>query len=694
VNELRFGRGELGDPDVAARLEWRVTNGIGGFAAGTLSGELAHRGHGLLFAAEPAPRPATLVLAKLAATLELGGKSHALDTSAWKSGALDPVGHRHLESVRLEDGLPVWVWSIGGTRLEHRVWMERGENTTYAQYRLRSSPGAVRLRLHALVNHRSATDVVPRGDWTARIEPAPGGLCIQAWEGATPLWLTAPGAEVHPRHDWYRDYRLRSDGPPHAPAHEDHLLAAEIVAGLEPGDEFTVVASTRKDAATGIAGSLAIVSAHARRNAHERGLLEAWRREHPQSARHAAPWVQALVTAAADGIAEPTGGVAHPGAVLFSDACTTSDPARDTLLALPGLTLATGRAGLARDVLEYFGERLSGGVPPRAPGDERPATADATLWLVQALRAYFEHTLDTGFLATLFPRLETALEALASGAQAGVSADATDGLLRTGGDGAPATWMDTQLAAAGLPMRQGKAVETNALWYNAHTAMAAFARRLRAGEPWEKQATKIERGFARFWNADAHCLYDVLDGPHGTDASIRPNQILALSLPDSPLSASQRRAVLARCARDLATSHGLRSLSLDDPRHIDSETGDAVHDARTAVMGSAWTWLLPHYALATLRVHGDRAAALELLEPLEGLMRGRGLGMLPERSDSARPHAGRGAACRAWATAETLRAYRLLTGPRRDMRRRESTHAKDAAPVKPRRTAAAFSDRA
>jgi 4-alpha-glucanotransferase len=213
--------------------------------------------------------------------------------------------------------------------------------------------------------------------------------------------------------------------------------------------------------------------------------------------------------------------------------------------------------------------------------------------------------------------------------------------------------------------------------------------RLRAGEPWEKQATKIERGFARFWNADAHCLYDVLDGPHGTDASIRPNQILALSLPDSPLSASQRRAVLARCARDLATSHGLRSLSLDDPRHIESETGDAVHDARTAVMGSAWTWLLPHYALATLRVHGDRAAALELLEPLEGLMRGRGLGMLPERSDSARPHAGRGPACRAWAIAETLRAYRLLTGPRRDMRRRESTHAKDAALAKARRTAAA-----
>jgi 4-alpha-glucanotransferase len=122
---------------------------------------------------------------------------------------------------------------------------------------------------------------------------------------------------------------------------------------------------------------------------------------------------------------------------------------------------------------------------------------------------------------------------------------------------------------------------------------------------------------------------------------------------------------------------------------MEAETGDPAHDARAAVLGSAWTWLLPHFALATQRVGGDRAAALELLEPLEGLMRSRGLGLLPERSDSARPHTGRGPAHRAWATAETLRAYRLLTGPRRDMRRRESTHAKDAKPAKARRTVGA-----
>jgi 4-alpha-glucanotransferase len=210
--------------------------------------------------------------------------------------------------------------------------------------------------------------------------------------------------------------------------------------------------------------------------------------------------------------------------------------------------------------------------------------------------------------------------------------------------------------------------------------MAGFARRLRRnGERWEARATRLEQGFARYWNAEQHCLYDVLDGPFGADASIRPNQILALSLPDSPLAAAHRRSVLARCAHDLLTSYGLRSLSPEDPRYLGCSADEPALESRAAVLGSAWTWLLPHYALAHHRMGGDRAASLELLEPVESLMRGRGLGLLPERSDGAPPHAARGLEHRAWPVAETLRVYHLLTGVRRDLRRREMTRATEAA---------------
>ena len=311
-----------------------------------------------------------------------------------------------------------------------------------------------------------------------------------------------------------------------------------------------------------------------------------------------------------------------------------------------------------------------------------PASAappDVALWYVQAVRAYFEHTIDTAFLARVFPRLEAALEAMLRGTRGGVSADPSDGLLRAGEGDIDVTWMDAWLRRAGLPPRHGKAVEVNALWYNAHTAMAAFARRLRRHvERWEARASRIETGFARFWNPAEQSLFDVLDGPFGTDASVRPNQLFALSLPDSPLSAPHRRAVLARCVRDLATSHGVRSLSPADPRYLGTEDGGPDVAARAAVSGSAWVWMLPMLASAHARVLGDRATALELIEPLESLVRDCGLGLMPDRADGDPPHAARGGTEGAWPVAETLRVYHALTGVRRDLRRREMTRAREA----------------
>ena len=192
MGEIRYGRDRLGSPDTAARLEWLVSNGIGGFASGTVSGSLTRRYHGLLFAALKPPLGRTLLLSKLGETLELDGARVDLDTNPWSSGSVHPEGYRHLESFRLEETIPTWTWGIGDTRLEKRVWMEPGENTTYVQYRLVSGRGPIHLILRPLVNHRDAHDVTARGEWAVRVETATGGLRIEAYPGATPLWLLPP----------------------------------------------------------------------------------------------------------------------------------------------------------------------------------------------------------------------------------------------------------------------------------------------------------------------------------------------------------------------------------------------------------------------------------------------------------------------------------------------------------------------
>jgi glycogen debranching enzyme len=219
--------------------------------------------------------------------------------------------------------------------------------------------------------------------------------------------------------------------------------------------------------------------------------------------------------------------------------------------------------------------------------------------------------------------------------------------------------------------REGKPVEVNALWYNALMTMVLFARKLKkASETFGARAERVERGFARFWNPDSGALFDVLDGPQGRDAQIRPNQILAVSLPESPLPAAQRRAVVDTCGRLLVTSHGMRSLAPGERDYHGVFRGDRRTRDGAYHQGTVWTWLLPHFALAHERVYGDRAAALAFLEPMGRLLAEMGIGTLPEVADGDPPHTPRGCFAQAWSVAEVLRAFHALTAERRRTRRR------------------------
>ncbi len=657
-----FGRDLLGGAAGIERLEWLVTNGIGGYACGTLGGVLARRYHGLLVAALEPPVGRTLLLAKLAERVTIGGRAFDLDTNRWESGAIEPRGHRHLESFRLDASVPVWTWAIGDTRLEKRVWMEQGENTTYVQYTLAAATLPVELSLRALVDGRDVHGTTARGEGAPVIEPVTGGLKIGTPAGRAALWLFAPGAEARPAATWYRGFAKSLEAERGLPALEDHLMAAELAVKLQPGQTFTVVASTRHDAAT---GPLPLARALSRRQAREKDLIDRWEQAQPALARRAPHWIRQLVLAADQFVVERATRVDPHGRSVIAGYPWFSDWGRDTMIALPGLAVVTGRHDLARTVLGTFAAFVDQGMLPNYFPDQGEApeynTVDAALWFFQAVRAYHDATGDHGFLAEIYPVLEDIGAWYERGTRHGIRVDRQDGLVRAGEPGVQLTWMDAKVEDWVVTPRQGKPVEINALWYGALMTMARFAKALgRETAGYEQQAARVAESFARFLNPETGCLYDVVDGPKGHDPAIRPNQIFALSLPDSPLAAADRRRVLEACGRHLLTSHGLRSLAPANPSYRGLFTGDRWARDGAYHQGTVWTWLLPHYALAHHRVHDDAAAAQRLLEPFARLMWEMGAGTLPEVADGDAPYRPRGCFAQAWTVAETLRAWHVL----------------------------------
>jgi predicted glycogen debranching enzyme len=284
---------------------------------------------------------------------------------------------------------------------------------------------------------------------------------------------------------------------------------------------------------------------------------------------------------------------------------------------------------------------------------------DAALWYVEAVRQYFAETRDTQTLEFLFPVLAGIIEAYARGTRHQIKMDPGDGLVIAGAPGVPLTWMDARVGDRPVTPRTGKPVEINALWYNALATLAQFARALgKPHEPHERMAERTRQGFQRFWNPEAGCCFDVLDTPEGTnDASLRPNQIFAVSLPASPLTPEQQRGVVDVCARRLLTSYGLRSLAPGEPEYQGRYAGGPRERDAAYHQGTVWGWLLGPFVLAHLRVYQDAALAASFLEPMGHQLHSYGLGTLAEIYDGDPPFAPRGCIAQAWTVGEVLRAW-------------------------------------
>jgi predicted glycogen debranching enzyme len=303
-------------------------------------------------------------------------------------------------------------------------------------------------------------------------------------------------------------------------------------------------------------------------------------------------------------------------------------------------------------------------VPNRFPdAGETPEynTVDASLWYVEAIRAYHATTGDDRLVRELFPVLAEIVDWHRRGTRYGIHLDHADGLLWAGEEGVQLTWMDAKVGGRVVTPRMGKPVEVNALWYNALRTLVAFARIVKkpAGE-YDELAVRAKAGFDRFWNDSLGYCYDVLDGPDGDDPSLRPNQIFAVSLPASPFGWDRQRAIVDVCARHLLTSHGLRSLAPDHPAYVGQYGGDQRSRAAAYHQGTVWGWLLGPFVTAHLKVYRDPVRAQSFLEPMIRHLQSQGLGTLSEVFDGDPPFTPRGCIAQAWTVAELLRAWETL----------------------------------
>jgi predicted glycogen debranching enzyme len=662
--EIQFGREICGDLAAAESREWLVTNGIGGYASGTVAGSLTRRYHGLLIAALQPPLGRTQLVATLDEVIRYSGADFSLATHRWSSGAIDPQGHLNLESFRLEGAAPVWTYAFADALLEKRIWMRQGENTTYIQYTLVRGSAPVEIELNALVNYRDFHSSTHAGDWRMNIQPVNHGLRVTAFDGATPFYLLSVESAREPRQEWYRGCYFAEETARGLDDHEDHLLAAVFRAKLEVGSSVTIVATTEASA------SLDVETARAGRANYEVKLFHGWQAKDESYAEKAPPWLWQLILAADQFIVKRSLPEMPDGRSIIAGYHWFGDWGRDTMIALPGLTLATGRSDVAKCILLAFSRYVDAGMLPNnfpdAGGKPGYNTVDAALWYFEAIRHYFAATQDAATLQQLFPVLAGIIDAHVKGTRYDIHVDPADGLLFAGVSGVQLTWMDAKVGDWVVAPRTGKPVEINALWINALETIAEFARLLKQpGEGYEKLAVKAKKNFQKFWNATRGCCYDVIDAPGmGNDVSLRPNQIFAVSLPASLLSNEQQKSIVASCAQHLLTSHGLRSLAPGEPGYTGHYGGGQRDRDGAYHQGTVWGWLLGPFALAHYRVYRDRKAALRFLEPLGRQIYSAGLGTLSEIFDGDAPFTPRGAIAQAWTVAEVLRAREEISTSR------------------------------
>ena len=649
------------------RREWLVTNGLGGYASGTVAGVVTRRYHALLVSALPAPLGRFVMFNHLLERVRLTDRRVAWlgdeDEVAGSNAADRPD---HLVEFRLELGLPVWTYRLGGIEVEKRVVMPYGQNTVHITYRLLRGSEPVRLALRPSVQFRPHE--APVGESPAhayKVTAVQNCYELSAGSGLPELRMLLRGhrsaltldergvAAVPYEMEKNRGYEdigslwspgyFRADLLPEEPV---TLVGSteqwDTIQALSP-EEATRSERERRDRLLSIAGKTAEtdLAAELVLAADQFIITPAGRADEAARARAAGEEVRTVIA----------------GYHWFTDW------GRDTMISLEGLTLQTGRFREAAYILRTFGHYVRDGlIPNMFPDGSKEGlyhTADASLWFFHAIGRFLRATNDRETLRVLLPTLLDIVEHHLRGTRFGIAVDPRDGLVTQGAEGYQLTWMDAKVDDWVVTPRRGKAVEINALWYNALRHLESWTRD-EGGDRGLDLAGAAERARQsfneRFWYADGGYLYDVVDGQHGDDAACRPNQVFSIALDFPVLDQSRWQPVLDVVRARLLTPFGLRSLAPGHPDYKSKYYGDLRSRDAAYRQGTVWAWLIGPYLDAWLRAHpGERRGARALLDGFDKHLSEACVGSISEIFDAGEPYAPRGCVAQAWSVAEVLR---------------------------------------
>jgi predicted glycogen debranching enzyme len=615
---MRFGRQLCGDLDAASAREWLVADGAGGYAMGTVAGLRTRRYHGIHVV--PGRK---LGLAALDPVLVIGDARIRLAVHEWASGAVDPEGYVQLAGFSVEDGVPCWRWALGDVILERELAPIRDRPGIVVVHRLVRAPASVRLELAALGTWRDAHGE-RYGNGAPAVAADEGGYVFES-----AYRVSGPG--FAPAGEWYRGVRYREEAARGLPDREDLWHAGTFAAELRPGAELTVATWPGAPDAPAPDGAPTV----ARERARARELI---------SRAAAIDDVEAQLALAADRlvIAGPSVVAGYPWFGEWS---------RDAMTSYEGLFLETGRSDEGRRLLLRAAGTLSKGMLANTAdtGTLEYNTADATLWFLHAVDRHVTRTGDDDLAAALADDLVAVVDAHVAGTRYGIHVDPADGLLVQGADGVALTWMDARVDGVPVTQRAGKAVEIDALWVNGLAAAAATLERVgRDAGGLRRLEARARASFpGAFLLPNGGCA-DVVG-----DHRMRPNQLLAVSLPHAPL----HEASVVRACAPLLTSLGLRSLDPADPAYRGLHRGSPAQRDAAYHQGTVWPWLIGPYVDAAL-VTGTSVEGV--LDGLEAHLAEWGLGSVSETADGDAPHAATGCPFQAWSVAELLRAQRRL----------------------------------
>ncbi len=632
------------DLNIALTREWLETNGIGGFSSSTICGLNTRRYHGLLTAATKPPVGRLVLLSKLEETLAIDGRRYELSSNQYP-GVIHPRGFNYQTGFRL-DPFPVFTYEVEGIRLEKSVFMVQGENTTVVQYELRhtvdSNHQDIQLEIRPLIAFRDYHSTThENGALNAHVESAPGLTSFRPYTDQPALHLAHDPADVDANGCWYRNFQYAIEQERGLDFVEDLFNPCRLTFNINVRTKVSIVASTEQ---------------HNAANAAAYGQAEIERRATSKDD------VVTLLRSAADQfiVSRERGETVIAGYHWFADW------GRDTMIALPGLTLVNGRWDIAKHVLTEFSRHVDQGMLPNRFPDAGEApeynTVDATLWFFEAVRSFVQYTGDYEFVRTsLYSVLEDIIHWHVKGTRYQIHVD-DDGLLFSGEPGVQLTWMDARVGDRVVTPRHGKPVEIQALWYNALRVMEDLAGRLnepRSRKEYGAMADKARASFNKqFWNEQAGCLYDVINGEF-RDASIRPNQVIAISLTNTIVAKDKAKSILSVIERELLTPRGLRTLSPSDPDYIGRYEGAPGTRDSAYHQGTIWPWLMGPYITASIKTLGPEAGrtlAATWLKNFQPHLQEACLGQVSEIFDGDAPHAPRGCVAQAWSVAELLRA--------------------------------------